>query len=496
MVAIDFKQIYTAWNQCQRHKGKSPQAQHYAVNLLDNLFYTLDALQQQRWQPVAPIGFVVHYPKPREVYAASFSDRVVHHWLVPQLEQCYQNYFITDVYSNLKGKGTHSAVKRLQKFMRSLADKQPQAYFLQLDVANFFNTIDKPVLFQLLQRRLQQQLRKGAISLEKAQDLRLICHLLLKQNVGGSAKHYGNTDEWAQIPEHKKLKNAGPDKGLPIGNLSSQFFANVYLNELDQFVKHQLKCQHYLRYVDDFILLHHDPQQLKIWHDAITQFIQQQLLLTLRSEIILHPVQHGANFLGYIVRPHYCLVRRRVIGQLWQKLKQFQSCYISGSQEKGWCVSLPVAAREHLRAQLSSYLGHFKHAKHYRLLTRVWQRFLWLALLFRPYQCQLIILWKPIYVSGFSSQQAYFQASYPNATVCIQKGYQQILLPPKRVQQTPLHKKNAHATQTDTFVLLSSDTRAQVNRVMVKQQGYLAGGLRERCVSQLFINPGVTLCLH
>ena len=364
----------------------------------------MTALQQKQRQPAVPICFVVHYPKVREVYAAQFSDRVVHHWLVPQLERCYKNYFIDDVHSNIKGRGTHSAVKRLKKMMRSTADLNSQAYFLQLDVANFFNSIDKPLLFQLLQRRLKQQLKKGHLSQEKAHDLRLICHRLLKKNAGSTAKHYGNADEWQHIPPHKRLKNTGENKGLPIGNLTSQFFANVYLNELDQFVKHRLKCRHYVRYVDDFILLHHDPERLTQWHHAITDFIQQKLQLTLRKETLLYPVQKGANFLGYIVRPHYCLVRRHVIGQLIQKLNQFQERTIKGNSDKGWVVNLPVEEREQLQAVLASYLGHFKHAKHYRLLQRLWQRFLWLALLFNQQQCTLIQLWKPLSVNSFSSQ--------------------------------------------------------------------------------------------
>ncbi|MCK5355370.1 MAG: RNA-directed DNA polymerase [Methyloprofundus sp.] len=308
------------------------------------------------------------------------------------------------------------------------------------------------------------------------------------------------------------------NKGLPIGNLSSQFFANVYMNELDQFVKHQLKCRHYLRYVDDFILLHPQQEQLIQWHKAIEQFIQQQLLLTLRSEILLHPVQQGANFLGYTVRPHYCLVRRRVIGQLLHRLNKFQKQYIKGSQKKGWSLSVPTIAREHLSAVLSSYLGHFKHAKHYRLLIRIWQRFLWLALLFNQYACRLSPAWKPVYVSGFYSQQVYFQTCYPNAQLCIQKGYQMLSLYPKVPKNQASNIINAitlfprHSThegesfqinpvyvtdkESHYFKNVESYIRAQVSRVIVKQEGYLPGGLRERCVNQLFINPGVNLCTH
>ncbi len=395
MVAIDFKSVYSAWEQCKRRKGKSPQAQLYAVSLLDNLFVTLQLLQQNNWQPAPAICFIVHYPKAREVYAAYFSDRVVHHWLVPQLEQCYQNYFIHDVYSNRKGKGTHAAVKRLQKMMRSLHDRSPHVYFLQLDIANFFNSIDKPLLFKLLQRRLRQQLKQGEIRREKAHDLSSLCHVLLKQDVASTARYHGDEKEKQGIPSHKKLINAGKNKGLPIGNLPSQFFANVYLNELDQFVRHQLKCQDYLRYVDDFILLHPDPYQLKQWHQAISQFLQQQLCLSLRKEVILQPISHGANFLGYIVRPHYCLVRRRVVGQLWQKLQKFERKYIRGNQTQGWHIQLSVTGRDQLQSQLASYLGHFKHASHHHLLNRMLQRFCWLACLFNLSQCRLFPLWKP-----------------------------------------------------------------------------------------------------
>lgn len=500
MLTISFKEIYTAWLQCKRRKGKSPQAQYYAVNLLDNLFNTLYDLQQQRWYPKPPICFVIHYPKAREVYAAQFSDRVVHHWLVPQLEQCYQGYFINDVYSNIKGKGTHSAVKRLQKFMRSLSDQHSQAYFLQLDIANFFNSIDKTVLFQLLQRRLKQQVKKGDITVEKAQNLRWVSHHLLKQDAGRCAKHCGSNDEWVKIPPHKRLKNAGVHKGLPIGNLSSQFFANVYLNELDQFVKHQLKCRHYLRYVDDFILLHPRKEQLMQWHKAIEQFLQQQLFLALRPEIILHPLQHGSNFLGYIVRPYYCLVRRRVVGQLVQRLTQFQAQHVKGNQSNGWCISLPAVAREQLRAVLASYLGHFKHAKHYKLLVRIWQRFLWLALLFNQRECHLTPAWKPIYVSSFFSQQVYFQSSFLNALVRLQKGYQMLSLYPKvsknKDSKTLLlaWHSNSDSSKNQYFIAAEDYIRAQVNHLVVKQEGYFPGGLRERCVQQLFINPGVYLC--
>jgi retron-type reverse transcriptase len=203
---------------------------------------------------------MVDKPKAREIHAAHYRDRVVHHWLVPILEGLYEPVFIHDVYSNRQGKGTHAAVRRLRHFMRSVSRTgKGGGFFLQLDIRNFFNSVDRRILFSQLQQRLRKGVRQGKISEENAVLVRDISHIILKQDVGKESFMAAAAAEIGRIPPYKRLINAGPDRGLPIGNLTSQFFANVYLNELDQFVKHQLKCRHYLRYVDDFILLHPDP---------------------------------------------------------------------------------------------------------------------------------------------------------------------------------------------------------------------------------------------
>lgn len=150
------------------------------------------------------------------------------------------------MYSNRKGKGIHAAVDRLQSCMRAVHAGRMNpgyypGYYLQLDIKSFFNSVDRPLLFKMIQMRLRKAVRAGKIEEQEALVLRDLVHIILRQDVGGVSRQVGDGRLLARVPAHKRLANAGVDKGLPIGNLTSQFFANVYLNELDQFVKHQLK---------------------------------------------------------------------------------------------------------------------------------------------------------------------------------------------------------------------------------------------------------------
>ena len=366
-VVFSLKRLYQAYLACRKRKRATAQAQLYDLHLLDELVWAQESLQNRTWQPRRTACFVATRPKAREIHAAAFADRVVHHLLVPQLETIYEPVFIHDSYSNRKGKGTHKAVKKLQQFMRQVTCNQKRrAYYCQLDIRNFFNSIDKQRLFNLLKQRLRQA----------DPELLWLCRTLLAHNPCANVKEVGSAKSFAQVPPYKRLKNAPRGKGLPIGNLTSQFFANVYLNELDQFIKHQLKCRHYLRYVDDFILLHEDKAQLEAWQVAIINFLHERLDLSLKDQGTLQPVSNGADFLGYIVRPHYCLVRRRVVGNLREKLTHFESHHLATTPPD-------LKAVEALHATMASYLGHFAHASHYRLIRSLWQQYPWLGRYFR-----------------------------------------------------------------------------------------------------------------
>ncbi len=360
----NFKAVYDGYRACRRRKRGTANAQRYELGLLDHLVDTASALQDRTYAPSRSLCFVARQPKAREIHAADFRDRVVHHVLVPRLETLFEPVFIHDLYSNRVGKGTHSAVERLGSFMRAVSENgNREAWFLQLDIRNFFNSIDQALLFWFVNRRLKKAVRGGAIASAEAWDLSWLTRVLLKQDLKTETVYRCTPRELARVPEYKRLTAAPPGKGLPIGNLTSQFFANVYLNALDQFVKHELKCRHYLRYVDDFVLLHTDPNQLRLWEQAIETFLADELMLALKPERRMRPVDDGADFLGYIVRPHYRLVRRRVIGNLRERLAAFERAHVTTAS-----LRLPADARDQLRAVVASYLGHFAHADAHRLV--------------------------------------------------------------------------------------------------------------------------------
>jgi hypothetical protein len=214
-----------------------------------------------------------------------------------------------------------------------------------------------------------------------------------------------------------RLRHAPAETGLPIGNLTSQFFANVDLNELDQFVKHTLKCRYYVRYVDDMVLLDPDPAVLVAWREQIAAFLLQRLGLHLRNDDRLQPVANGIDFLGYVLRPDYRLVRQRVVTHLRQKLDHYERSMATGATWR-----LPPDTQP-LRAMLASYLGHFRHANAHRLVASLWQRYPWLTWVLRLSEARrLLRVDVASSATSLHGQWRYFRRRFPQACVLMQVG--------------------------------------------------------------------------
>lgn len=398
---IDFKALYTAWCACQKRKSGKTAAQKYEMHLLDHLWHTLQRLQSGTYQATASYSFVTTKPKLREIHAATFGDRVVHHFLVPRLEKIWEPWFIHDVYSNRKNKGIHKAVKRCQQFMR----KDNANTYLQLDIQNFFYSINQAKLLALIEKGLNKTLtqKQPKLTRPEADFYAFLCQTFIQADFHKT--HDLNPHLSLKVPLHKQLVKQPKGQGLPIGNLTSQFFANVYLNELDQFIKHQLKCPYYLRFVDDFILMADTPQQLLNWQSQIEAFLHSQLSLTLKPKKTLKPIHQGADFLGYIIRPHYLLVRKRVVGNLKAKLNAFEKQLIQ-TQNQHIHYDLKPELIESIRATLASYIGHFKHAHSLKLIQNIWQTSPWLNDLFafNAKDYQLTPKYSPAKTVGFKQQ--------------------------------------------------------------------------------------------
>lgn len=242
---ISFENLYLAYHKAARGKRGQVGVARFEFNLEGNLFSLQDALAALTYTPRPYTSFYIYDPKHRLISAAPFPDRVVHHALCNMIEPLFERTFIGDSYANRVGKGAHRALDRAQAWARQYR------YVLQCDMEQFFPAIDHAVLRSILARKIA--------------DPRVLW--LIDQILAGGAGVL--QDEYSMVYfRGDDLFAVNRPRGLPIGNLTSQFWANVYLNELDQFVKRQLRCPAYLRYVDDFLLFADDKRTLWAWKDA------------------------------------------------------------------------------------------------------------------------------------------------------------------------------------------------------------------------------------
>jgi RNA-directed DNA polymerase len=371
---LSFEAIYSAYLDCRKRKRGTINALRFEYDALGNLFDLALEIQKGTYRPSRSVCFITRSPKLREVFAADFRDRVVHHLVVRELEKIWEPCFIHDSYACRNGKGTHDAVKRLRRFMlKATRNQKRRAFFMQFDIRSFFMSIDKEILFSMLHKKIKS-----------AALLYLVSGIVFHDPVSNYI-FKGNAAMLKAVPPHKSLFKTGPMKGLPIGNFTSQFFANVYLNHLDQFVKHRLGCRFYLRYVDDFILLHESEDQLKCWKDRIVQFLAEDLLLQLKENPVVRSVSEGCDFLGYVVRPGYVLSRRRVVNNLKYRLALFRDRIITRlvvNNTVVWKITLAPEIIDELRQVISSYFGHFKHADSHSLVQSVFAKHTWLNEMF------------------------------------------------------------------------------------------------------------------
>jgi RNA-directed DNA polymerase len=312
---LSFTETALAYFDCREHKRNSNSALMFERDLERNLAELHHELISGTYTPGTSICFVITRPKTREVWAADFRDRIVHHILYNRIGPRFINSFIADSCACIEGRGTLYAAKRLDAKVRSITQNWSRdAYYLKCDVANFFVAINKPILFELLAKNIHEpwwlQLAATVLFHDPRQCI----------TVQSSA------DRLALVPAHKSLFNQTGNNGLPIGNLSSQFFANVYLNELDQFVKHQIGARHYIRYVDDFVLLHDSPQWLNAAKARIEVFMRERLALYLNpTKTILQPIYRGIDFVGQVIKPWRRITRRRTAHDAIRRVRTIAS---------------------------------------------------------------------------------------------------------------------------------------------------------------------------
>jgi len=362
MTIFTFKKIYQAYLDCRKRKRKTISALKFELNLERNLFQLQKELETKKYRPGRSICFIVTGPSPREIFAASFRDRVIHHVLINEIEEMGEKIFIFDSFSCRKNKGTHLTIKRLKMFVRKVTKNyKKETFYLQLDISGFFMSIDHNILYNIFKKMILKQNK----SFQWKKDVLWLAKTIIFHNPTRDYVIKGSPALFRLIPDRKSLFKSSKNRGLPIGNYSSQFFSNLYLNELDQFIKRNLQCKYYLRYVDDFILLDKDEKKLKLWRDKINDFLGENLKLKLSlQKQKTQPLKMGIDFLGYFIKPDYTLVRKKVVRRLKDKLHQLNK---NGGEIKN---------SKEILAMVNSYYGHFRHAFSFHLRKDIYENHL------------------------------------------------------------------------------------------------------------------------
>lgn len=334
----DFENLWSAYTKARRGKRYKEPAAHFDRHLEHNLLALQTELRDRTYRPGAYHHFHIHEPKKRLISAAPFRDRVVHHAIVNILEPIYEPRFSGSSYACRKDMGTHKAIDRAHWGIRNCA------WFLKGDIVKFFPSVDHGVLKSVLRRKIAD---------------RDVLELIDRIIDSGA----GVLDD--ECPPHwfagdALLTPAERPRGMPIGNLTSQFFANVLLNELDQYVHHQIKPRDYVRYCDDFILFDHDPERLRTAQAAIAGRLADLRLRVHPRKTHLRASSQGVKFLGFRLTPQTRRVARESISRFRRRMRRNRKQRLRGERDT-WSCS----------ASARGWIRHCHHANSTGMLRRV-----------------------------------------------------------------------------------------------------------------------------
>lgn len=369
-----------AYLECRRHKRNSMAALAFEIDLEQNLLQLYREITDGTYRISPSLTFVVEKPVKREVFAADFRDRIVHHLLIKRLKPYFEREFIYDSYACREGKGTLMGVKRVRRFIAQCSKGYTEdCYILKCDISGFFMNIDRTILWRMLEQ---------FICSKEMADKELILRLteqIVMHNPTVDCHINGSIERWNGLPNDKSLfgTNGQPmpnkktrqlefdfaePKGLPIGNLTSQWFGNFYLNRLDHYVKHQLGIRYYGRYVDDFVIIHPDREYLKGVIPLIEKFLSEQLKLKLHpKKRYLQHFSKGLTFLGVYSKFGALMTGTRTKAGAYQIISRWSSV----------CNKRLMTSDElkQFRDSINSYWGLMRNHSSYKLRRRMAHKF-------------------------------------------------------------------------------------------------------------------------
>lgn len=350
------EELFQAYFDARKNKRNTINALAFEKHFEANLFELKEEITSGNYSPSSSICFIVNRPVMREIFAADFKDRVVHHWIINKLNPFFENIFIHDSYACRIGKGTHLGIRQLDNFIKQCSQNYTtDCYVLKLDIKGFFMHINKDILLDKLNGFIHQCYTNPDKEL-----LLSLCRKVIYNDPTKNCIVKGATSNWAELPPDKSLFHSPPNCGLPIGNLTSQIFANFYLNSFDHFVKNDLGMPYYGRYVDDFVLVHQDKDHLRSMISPIAEKLNSSVQLTLHpKKIYLQHYSKGVRFLGTVIKPNRIYIANRTKGNFYRAIEKQNEIARDHKPTKEEQVAFLCC--------MNSYLGILKHYKTYKL---------------------------------------------------------------------------------------------------------------------------------
>ncbi len=318
---LTFEKMLQAHNRAKLHKSNKDEIIKFEFNLENNLINLVNSIRNGTYKLGNYFSFKIYEPKERIIKALPYKDRIVHQWYVEEfIKPFFIPKFINTSFACLENRGTHKAVLQVQKYLRVFEQKYKDYWILKCDIKGFFYNIDQNILFNILKKQISD---KALLKFTKL----LVFNNSFDNNIG-----------------------------IPIGNLTSQYFANIYLNELDYYVKHNLKIKAYVRYMDDFILLAKTKKEAKNLKFVISNFLAEHLHLELNHKSRYYPSSMGVNFCGYRIFSTHRLLRQSSKKKIKKKIKKWNHLYKLNK------LNIPLAIQS-----LNSWKGHISHCNSYNL---------------------------------------------------------------------------------------------------------------------------------
>ncbi|MEA3398227.1 MAG: RNA-directed DNA polymerase [Patescibacteria group bacterium] len=363
------KDLFQAYYDTRRNKRNKPDAIRFEMDYERNLLALADEILAGKYEPGPSTCFIVDKPVKREIFAASFRDRVVHHLIYNYINPIFEPRFINDAYSCRAGKGTAYGIKRLDHFIRSCSENyKKECYILKLDIKGYFMSINRNILYNKIKIIIEREYERKRESnfLPPFKWLIELMHKIIFHDPTKNCFIKGRRDDWAGLPKSKSLFSARQNCGLPIGNLTSQLFGNIYLNAFDHFVKGALGIRYYGRYVDDMVFVHYDKRHLKAVILEIKDYLEREPRLELHErKICLQHFIKGVKFLGAFIKPYRIYIDKRTKGNFYARIRAWNNLLAAGKNE------LDDERTKNIIAAANAYLGLMKHYQAARLRRKM-----------------------------------------------------------------------------------------------------------------------------